>query len=79
MLQVLGIQVSRFNGGKTERGVFVGPNIRKLISDKDFISSMTPTQKKAWVAFTVVIINFLGNQKDPNYKEMVETMLKAFH
>lgn len=73
---------SKFPGlmeAKLKEGVFVGPDIRKPISNKDFISSMTPTQKEVWVAFTVVINNFLGNQKDPNYKEMVETMLKALH
>lgn len=78
-LKYLGSRFPGLKETKLKEGFFVGPDIRKLISNKDFISSMTPTQKEAWVAFTVVIKNCLGDQKDPNYKEMVETMLKAFH
>lgn len=60
------------------KGVFVGPDIRKLMSDQNFVGSMTPPQKETWNAFTKVVKNFLGNHKDLNYKKIVEGMLKSY-
>jgi hypothetical protein len=48
---------------KLKEGIFVGPDIRKLLS--------------GWNAFKV-IAKFLGNYKDPNYKQIVDKMLEKF-
>ena len=63
---------------KVKEGIFVGPQIRKLISDTLFEETMTDTEKQAWIGFKSVIENFLGNYKDPNYKNIVEVMLEKF-
>ncbi|KAK5642437.1 hypothetical protein RI129_008604 [Pyrocoelia pectoralis] len=39
---------------------------------------MTDPQREGWIAFKEVIEKFLGNNKDPNYKQIVKRMLKAF-
>ena len=36
---------------------------------------MYNAEKVAWIAFKDVITKFLGNTKDPNYKNIVEKML----
>ncbi|CAN2390025.1 hypothetical protein PRIEUP_LOCUS61 [Pristimantis euphronides] len=59
---------------KLKEGVFVRPDIRRLLADKEFVNTMTNPQKLRWIAFRE---KFLGNQKDPDYKKIVERILKA--
>jgi hypothetical protein len=35
-------------------------------------------EKSAWLKFKVVSLNFLGNVKAENYKELVEDLLNAY-
>ena len=60
------------------QGVFVGPQIRKLAKDPQFLSTMTDVEKKAWLSFVKVVSKFLGNTKDPDYQNIVENMLACF-
>lgn len=39
---------------------------------------MRGKEKAAWTAFVSVTSNFLGNNKAPNYKEVVEQLLKTY-
>ena len=64
---------------KIKAGVFDGTQIKKLIKCKNFSSSMTEVQQRAWNAFVVVVKRFLGNTKAANYKDLVETLLDSFH
>jgi hypothetical protein len=63
---------------KLKEGIFVGPDIRKLLSDDLFETTMKTVEREAWNAFKEVIAKFLGNYKDPNYKQIVEKMLEKF-
>jgi ADP-glucose pyrophosphorylase len=63
---------------KLKAGIFVGPQSHKLMKDKDFEKTMNAREKEAWATFRSVTENFLGNNKDPNYKNTVETMLENF-
>jgi hypothetical protein len=65
-------------GAKLKEGIFKGPDIRKLMSDATFESTMYATEKAAWQAFRDVVTKFLGNTKDPNYTNIVKKMLDAF-
>jgi len=67
-----------FSEAKLKEGVFVGPDIRRLIADPLFITTMTNPQREGWIAFKEVITKFLDHNKDPNYKQIVKRMLKAF-
>jgi len=61
-----------------KEGVLVGPDIRQLMADPLFITTMTDPQREGFIAFKEVITKFLGYNKDPNYKQIVRRMLKAF-
>ena len=63
---------------KKKAGVFDGPQIRKLIKDAQFITSMTQVESNAWSSFVLVVKNFLGNHKADNYVELVDNMLECF-
>ena len=64
---------------KIKAGIFDGTQIKKLIKCKNFSSSMTEVEKRAWNAFMAVVKEFLGNTKAANYKDLVETLLDSFH
>ena len=64
---------------KLKAGVFDGPQIQKLINNPGFTTaSMTEKESAAWISFTVVVKNFLGNTKVSNCDQLVEDMLLKF-
>ncbi|GBL96669.1 hypothetical protein AVEN_207826-1 [Araneus ventricosus] len=63
---------------KLKEGVFEGPDIRKMMKDEHFETKMETNERKAWEYFKLVITSFLGNKKDPNYKSIVEEIIKNF-
>ncbi|RLU16501.1 hypothetical protein DMN91_010569 [Ooceraea biroi] len=76
--QYLQSKFRHLSDAKIHEGVFVGPDIRLLMKDDSFTPTMTDTEKKAWISFKCVVENFLGNNRDHNYKEIVSSMLKNF-
>lgn len=40
----------KLSEAKLKEGIFVGPDIRKLIQDTNFENEMTPIERNAWVA-----------------------------
>ncbi|XP_077153196.1 uncharacterized protein LOC143816558 [Ranitomeya variabilis] len=62
---------------KKKAGIFDGPQIRTLMRDPNFITSMNETEERAWNAFCNVVQNFLGNKKADNYEEIVEELLMS--
>ncbi|XP_023240308.1 uncharacterized protein LOC111638783 [Centruroides sculpturatus] len=55
--------------------VTLGPDIRKLISNTELLSAMNNKERDAWIAFKAIISKFLGINKNPDYKEIVENLL----
>ena len=58
---------------KVKEGVFVGPQIRKLTKDTQFLSTIDGCGKKS-TTFAKVVSKFLGNNEDSDYKTIVENM-----
>ena len=46
---------------------FDGPQIRTLLQDNHFVTTMTAVETRACKAFADVVHNFLGNKKAENY------------
>lgn len=63
---------------KIKEGIFVGPDIRKLMKDDNFNDKLNATELRAWLSLKDVIVNFLGNHKSSNYVEKVDDMLENF-
>ena len=60
-------------------GVFDGPQIRQLVKDNAFPSSMNETERRARLSFVSVVEKFLGNTKSDDDRNIVETMLENYH
>ena len=64
---------------KVTQGVFVGPQIRKLTKDPQFLSTMTDVEKKSMAFFLEKLYqSSSGNTKDPDYQNIVENILACF-
>lgn len=59
-------------------GILNGPQIRKLIQDKVFASKLNEVERRAWEGFKSICENFLGNNRSPNYVEVVHEFLNAY-
>ena len=69
---------TRLSETKLKEGVFVGPDIRKLIKDNNLGNVMNDVERSAWNSFKDVVTKFLGNQKDPDFENIVKNMLCNF-
>lgn len=63
---------------KIKEGIFVGPQIRKLIEDKHFFAVLAPDEQEAWKSFRLVVTNFLGNTKSADHVEVIENLLENY-
>ncbi|KAI5696331.1 hypothetical protein M8J76_008968 [Diaphorina citri] len=63
---------------KIKAGIFDGPQIRQLIKDPNFVSSMSEKERKAWTSFVAVVENFLGNKKSLDYKALVDQLMSSY-
>ena len=60
---------------KKKAGIFDGPQIRMLLRDQYFVTTITVVEARASKAFSKVVHNFLGNKRADNYIELVEELL----
>ena len=63
---------------KIKEGVFIGPQIKKIMADTRFENMLSDREKDAWVGFKSVVANFLGNKKSADYVQIVERCIDAF-
>ncbi|GBL78258.1 hypothetical protein AVEN_42808-1 [Araneus ventricosus] len=71
-------QFQGLSEAKLNEDVFVGPDNRKIMTDENFETKMETNERKVWESFKLVFTSFLGHKKDPNYKYIVEEMIKNF-
>jgi hypothetical protein len=69
---------SKLSNAKLIEGIFIGQQFHEIINDDLFEHLLTETEKSAWLTFKAVCLNFLGNVKAENYKELVEDLLNAY-
>lgn len=79
VFQFLKQKFPKLSDAKIKEGVFVGPDINKLIQDSSFTSSLNNIEKQAWNAFVDVTKNFLGNKKADDFSEKIKKMLDCYH
>jgi len=63
---------------KIKEGIFIGPQIRQLMQDKQFDEDLNETERKAWLSFKRICKDFLGNHKAANYQHVVQDLLTSY-
>ena len=67
-LQVLFPKLSK---AKVKAGIFVGPQIKKIIECDEFAKLLNQKQKTVWNSFVAVVHGFVDNHKAENYVQLV--------
>lgn len=68
----------QLSDAKIKEGVFVGPQITKLLNDTEFNSTLSADEAKAWKSFCAVVTSFLGNKRSADYKKIVNELLENY-
>ena len=63
---------------KLKEGIFIGPQIKKVMSDHCFLEKLTPNELAAWESFKSVVNGFLGNKKEENSEELIQSLLQNY-
>ena len=76
--QEIRLMFPKLSDAKIKGGIFVGPQVKTMLQSEKLESVMTKVEKEAWIAFRDVVHGFLGNNKDPNYKQLVSKLIEKF-
>ena len=63
---------------KVKEGIFIGPQVRKLLHSEEFSNLLSGVQLAAWQSFKLVVENFLGNHKSDDFRDYISQMLSNF-
>jgi hypothetical protein len=63
---------------KIKEGIFIGPQIRELMQDKQFDEDLNETERNAWLSFKRLCKYFLGNHKAANYQDVLQYLLTSY-
>jgi len=58
--------------------MFIGPQIRELMQDKQFDKDLNETERNAELSFKRICKDFLGNHKAANYQDVVQDLLTSY-
>ena len=69
----------KLSDAKIKEGVFVGPQIRKLILNDMFDKTLNETELAAWKSIKQVCLNSLGLHKSDEFEDVVANLLRNYH
>ena len=68
----------KVSDAKIKEGIFIGPQIRELMQDKQFDEDVNETERNAWLSFKRICKDFLGSPKAANYQDVVQDLLTSY-
>lgn len=68
----------KLSDAKINAGIFVGPDVLKILKDDDFYNTLSKKHQTALMALKDVVENFLGNVKATNYDVLVKKLLNSY-
>ena len=68
----------KLSDAKVKAGVFVGPQIKKILQSGEFSDKLSRVEREAWESFAAVVNSFLGNHKASNYVSLVEDLVRNY-
>ena len=66
------------NNANIKDGIFIGPQIRELMQDKQFDEDRNETERNAWLSFKRICKDFLGNHKAAKYQDVVQDLVTSY-
>ena len=71
--------VPKISEAKLKEGVFIGPDIVKLIKSEKFTNILCGNELDAWRNIVKVKENFLGSFRSQSYEDIISCMIDSFH
>ena len=62
---------------KIKEGIFIEPQIRELMQDKQLDEDLNETERNTWLSFKRICKDFLGNHKAANYQDVMQDLLTS--
>jgi len=59
---------------KIKEGIFIGPQIRELMQDKQFVEDLNETERNVWSSIKWICKDFLGN----HYQDVVQDLFTSY-
>ena len=69
---------SNVSDAKVKEDIFIGPQIRELMQEKQFDEDLNETERNSWLSFKRICKDFLGNHKAANYQDVVQDLLTSY-
>jgi len=63
---------------KIKEGIFIGPQIKELMQDKQFDEDLNENERNACFSFKRICKDFFGNYKTGNYQDVVQDLLTSY-
>ena len=63
---------------KIKEGIFLGPQLRELMQNKQFDEDLNETERNASLSFKRICKDFLGDHKAANYQDVVQDLLTSY-
>ena len=63
---------------KIKGGIFVGPQIRRMMVSKEMEEQMSDLERNAWQVFTMIVEGFLGNHRRDDYAMVVTNLIQSY-
>ena len=62
---------------KVKGGIFVGPQIRRMLASEELEEKMSDLERNAWQAFRMIMEKFLGNHRRDDYAMVVSNLIES--
>ena len=59
-------------------GIFVGPQIRKMLASEELKEIMSDWERNAWQAFRIIVEGFLGNHRTDDFAVVVSNLIESY-
>ena len=63
---------------KLKGGIFIGPQVSQMLASQELQAGMIAVERRAWIAFQKVVTGFLGNNKDDDFRDLIEELLQSY-
>ena len=63
---------------KVKGGIFVGPQIRRMLAFEELEEQMSDLKRNAWQALRMIAEGFLGNHRRDDYAMVVSNLIESY-
>ena len=63
---------------KVKDGIFVGPQMRRMLASEELEKQMSDLERNAWQAFRMIVEGFLGNHRRDDYAMVMTNLIESY-